>query len=235
MNLYSRDYLLDGKIVYYQLKKGYRSGIEPIILAAHCKKKYNKILDMGSGCGSISLIVAYRNPESEVIGFEKNKIHHQVAILNHKENNLENLKFKIQDNCIFDPYYENYFDLILSNPPFYFSNKVIQSKDPSINTSKYISESDLEKWLNNIILYLKTDGSAFIINRYENTDLMLDMFKNFNLEVTTTPILSFKDSKPKNVLLKITKSNYFIEKTLNAIIIHDDLSNYSKDIENWFK
>ena len=64
---------------------------------------------------------------------------------------------------------------------------------------------------------------------------MLDMFKNFNLEVTTTPLLSFKDSKPKNVLFKITKSNYFIEKTLNAIIIHDDLSNYSKDIENWFK
>jgi tRNA1(Val) A37 N6-methylase TrmN6 len=53
--------------------------------------------------------------------------------------------------------------------------------------------------------------------------------------VTTTPLLSFKDSKPKNVLLKITKINYFIEKTLNAIIIHDDLSNYSKDIENWFK
>ena len=53
MNLYSRDYLLDGKIVYHQLKKGYRSGIEPIILAAYCKKKYNKILDMGSGCGSI--------------------------------------------------------------------------------------------------------------------------------------------------------------------------------------
>ena len=43
MNLYSRDYLLDGKIVYHQLKKGYRSGIEPIILAAQCKKKYNKI------------------------------------------------------------------------------------------------------------------------------------------------------------------------------------------------
>ena len=66
MNLYSKDFLLDGKIVYYQLKKGYRSGIEPIILASNAKKKHNKILDMGSGCGSISLIVAYRNPESEV-------------------------------------------------------------------------------------------------------------------------------------------------------------------------
>ena len=149
--------------------------------------------------------------------------------------NMENLKFKIHDNCLFDPFYENYFDLILSNPPFYFTNKVIMSKNPSINSSKYISQSDLEKWLNNIILYLKKDGTAFIINRFENTDLMLDMFKNFNLEVSTTPLLSFKDSKPKNVLLKIIKSNYFIEKTLNAIIIHDDLSNYSKDIENWFK
>ena len=55
MNLYSKDFLLDGKIVYYQLKKGYRSGIEPIILASNAKKKHNKILDMGSGCG-LSLI-----------------------------------------------------------------------------------------------------------------------------------------------------------------------------------
>ena len=87
---------------------------------------------MGSGCGSISLIVAYRNPESEVIGFEKNETHHKISILNHKENNLKNLKFKVQDNCIFDKKYENYFDLILSNPPFYFANKVLKSKNPSI-------------------------------------------------------------------------------------------------------
>ena len=44
---------------------------------------------MGSGCGSISLIVAYRNPESEVIGFEKNETHHKISVLNHKENNLK--------------------------------------------------------------------------------------------------------------------------------------------------
>ena len=53
--------------------------------------------------------------------------------------------------------------------------------------------------------------------------------------MATTHLLSFEGTKPKNVLLKITKSDYFIEKTLNAIIIHDNLSNYSKDIENWFK
>ena len=235
MNLYSKDFLLDGKIVYYQLKKGYRSGIEPIILASNAKKKHHKILDMGSGCGSISLIVAYRNPESEVIGFEKNETHHKISILNRKENNLKNLKFKAQDNCIFDKKYENYFDLILSNPPFYFANKVLKSKNPSIMASKYITESNLKKWIINIILYLKIKGTAFIINRFENMDFMLDILRNFNLKVTTTPLLPFEGRKPKNALLKITKSNIFIEKTSNAIIIHDNLSKYSKDIENWFK
>ena len=137
--------------------------------------------------------------------------------------------------CIFDKKYENYFDLILSNPPFYFANIVLKSKNPSINASKYITESNLKKWINNIILYLKVKGTAFIINRFENMDFMLDILKKFNLEVTTTPLLSFEETKPKNALLKITKSNYFIEKTSNAIIIHDNLSKYSKDIENWFK
>ena len=235
MRLYSKDYLLDGKIIYHQLKKGYRSGIEPIILAAQVKNNFNTILDMGSGCGPISLIVAYRNPNSEVIGFEKNEIHHKISVLNIKENNFENLKFKIHDNCIFDKNYENYFDLILSNPPFFFKDKVLKSNNISINNSKYISELDLEKWLHNAIFYLKAKGTAFIINRFENIDFMLEILKKFNLEVTTTPILSFKGSKPKNVLLKITKSDYFIEKTSNAIIIHDKLSKYSKDIVNWFK
>ena len=127
------------------------------------------------------------------------------------------------------------FDLILSNPPFYFANKVLKSNNPSINASKYITESNLEKWIINIILYLKIKGTAFIINRFENMDFMLDILRNFNLEVTTTPLLPFEGRKPKNALLKITKSNYFIEKTSNAIIIHDNLSKYSKDIENWFK
>ena len=101
--------------------------------------------------------------------------------------------------------------------------------------SKYITESNLKKWIINIILYLKIKGTAFIINRFENMDFMLDILRKFNLEVTTTPLLPFEGRKPKNALLKITKSNYFIEKTSNAIIIHDNLSKYSKDIENWFK
>ena len=54
MSIYTKDHLLDGKIVYFQPKLGYRSGIEPIILASQANKKDKTILDLGSGCGPIS-------------------------------------------------------------------------------------------------------------------------------------------------------------------------------------
>ena len=39
MSIYTKDHLLDGKIVYFQPKLGYRSGIEPIILASQAHNK----------------------------------------------------------------------------------------------------------------------------------------------------------------------------------------------------
>ena len=51
----SLDNFLDGKIKIYQPKKGYRAGIDAVLLAS-CVKASNKskILDMGSGTGLIS-------------------------------------------------------------------------------------------------------------------------------------------------------------------------------------
>ena len=81
MSLYTKDYLLDGKLLYYQPKNGYRSGIEPIILSGQIYSSISKknILDMGAGCGPISLIISYRNPNSSVIGFEKNDYHFKLV------------------------------------------------------------------------------------------------------------------------------------------------------------
>ena len=93
MNLYTKDYLLDGKIIYFQPKDGYRSGIEPIILASKAKASDLNILDLGAGCGPISLIVAYRFPKSSIVGIEKNNIHYNLALRNKEKNNFINLEY----------------------------------------------------------------------------------------------------------------------------------------------
>tara|TARA_B100000965_G_C19581290_1_gene753670 strand:+ start:431 stop:1144 length:714 start_codon:yes stop_codon:yes gene_type:complete len=237
MNLYTKDYLLDGKLVYYQPKTGYRSGIEPIILSGQLfDTKYKKIiLDMGAGCGPISLILSYRNPKSQVIGFEKNDLHFKLANKNKKENKLKNLRYFKKDVCVIDKNFISYFDLILTNPPFFFENKVITSRNKSIYDAKYTSKEKAEMWIVNMIKYLKPKGKAYLINRYENLNFMLNLLKKNKCNVIITPLLSFKGSDPKNVLLSVSKNKKYVEKKENEIIIHTNSSKYSKDIKNWFK
>ena len=237
MSLYTKDYLLDGKLLYCQPKNGYRSGIEPIILAGQIYSSINKktILDMGSGCGPISLIISYRNPDSSVIGFEKNDHHFELAIKNKNKNNLGNLEYFHKDVCEFDESFLSYFDLIFTNPPFFFENRVITSKNLSIYDAKYTTKEKSELWIINMIKYLKPEGKAYLINRYENLSFMLDLLKIYKCHVAITPLLSFKGSTPKNVLLSVNKHENYVEKKENEIIIHTNSSAYSKDIKNWFK
>lgn len=237
MSLYTKDYLLDGKLLYYQPKNGYRSGIEPIILSGQIYSSIfkNNILDMGAGCGPISLIISYRNPNSSVVGFEKNDYHFKLANKNKNENKLSNLEYFQKDVCILDKNFLSYFDLIFTNPPFFFEDKVITSKNESIYDAKYTSKEKAELWIINMIKYLKSDGKAYLINRYENLSFLLDILKINKCHVGITPLLSFEGSTPKNVLLSVNKHKNYVEKKENEIIIHTNSSSYSKDIKNWFK
>jgi len=227
--------LLDGKIVYFQPKLGYRSGIEPIILASQANNKDKTILDLGSGCGPISLILAHRFANAEIVGFENNALHLELSRKSKMENKFSNVDFKNEDVCNFNKNYMSYFDLVLSNPPFFFENQIIKSKNDSIKDAKYISKEKSEKWFKNLIYYIKDTGRALIINRFENIDFMLKIFRSFNVIVEINHLLSFKDTKPKNVLISLKKNEKYVEKTKNEIIIHSNSSKYSKQVEDWFK
>ena len=235
MSIYTKDHLLDGKIVYFQPKLGYRSGIEPIILASQANNKDKTILDLGSGCGPISLILAYRFANAEIIGLENNALHLELSQKSKIKNKFSNIEFKKEDICNFNKNYMSYFDLVLSNPPFFFENQIFKSKNNSINNAKYISKEKSEKWFKNLIYYIKDNGRGLIINRFENINFMLGIFSQFNVIVEITPILSFKDTKPKNVLISLKKNEKYVEKTKNEIIIHSNSSEYSKQVDDWFK
>ena len=102
MNLYTKDHLLENKIVYFQPQQGYRSGIEPIILAAQANYNDKSILDLGSGCGPISLILAHRFPKAEIVGLENNTVHFELSQKSKKENKFNNeiINFKKDKNEI---------------------------------------------------------------------------------------------------------------------------------------
>ncbi len=58
---YSEDTLFDGRLICMQHRHGYRFSIDAVLLAHFIKlRPDSQVLDIGGGCGVISLVLAYR-------------------------------------------------------------------------------------------------------------------------------------------------------------------------------
>ncbi len=108
-------------IIIHQPENGYRHSIDPLLLAAHvCVQPAAHIIDIGCGCGIISLILACRFPTVQITGIETqtelaayarqnvldNRFEHQVCIINKDINLLPDQEFHTPA------------DIIVSNPPY---------------------------------------------------------------------------------------------------------------------
>ncbi len=93
----------------------YEPAEDSFLLARHAKKLRGKILDMGCGCGIISLACAKATPKSIVLGVDKNPNAVENAKMNMRRNRIKNAKFFESD--LFSKV-NGKFDAIIFNPPY---------------------------------------------------------------------------------------------------------------------
>jgi len=88
------------------------------ILSQHSENKnLIKILDLCTGSGCIAITLAKHFPEAEITATDVSEAALNIAILNAELNNV-NIKF-IQDDILYpSKHYSNYYDIIVSNPPY---------------------------------------------------------------------------------------------------------------------
>ena len=64
MASYTTDTFFNGRIQVRQNRAGYRFSIDAVLLAYQAAPRSgDKVIDLGAGCGIISLIMAYRRPD----------------------------------------------------------------------------------------------------------------------------------------------------------------------------
>ena len=162
------DKILRGKISIIQLKKGFRFGFEAVFLAAFVngylkkfKKKKISLADVGSGVGTISLIIAHQNNEINITAIENNDSYSEIANENIVINNFQK-KINVIKGDVFNlnSYLINSFDIVVTNPPFY-DQKQKKSENELDNYAKRII--DYESWVENSLKLLKDKGIIFII------------------------------------------------------------------------
>ena len=105
-----------------QSKDVFRVGTDGVLLGAMCNvTNAKKILEIGTGTGLISLMLAQRNVSAKILAIDINENAVKLASENFRNSIFnENLKVELKDFKNFETN-EN-FDLVVCNPPFFEKN-----------------------------------------------------------------------------------------------------------------
>ncbi len=204
------DNILKGKISIIQLKHGFRYGFDAVFLAAFVnrflqqyRKKNVLLADVGSGVGTISLIIAYKNKKIKLTAIENNSQYLELAKENISNNNLQK-QIKLSNIDIFkiNKALINTYDIVVSNPPFYKEYKN-RSKNEIENYAKVMK--NLEKWINNSVKLLKSKGIIFLIITSEILDLVLHHLREKTGSFKIFPFWPNHKKSSKRIILVATK------------------------------
>ena len=218
-----------------QNNNGVKFGIDSILLSDFAKKikKDSIVLDIGTGTGIISILLSAKTEANKIIGIE---IQREVAdmakrsvILNKLENKIEIINDDINN---IEKYFENnYFDVIVTNPPYQKNNTGLKSENEKNLISRHEIKCTLEDIIKKSFKILKDKGEFYMVHRPERlVDIMYLMRKN-KIEPKELRFVYPKISdKPNLILIKGIKNAKQFLKVEKPLIIYNEEGIYTKEV-----
>lgn len=154
-------HLLDGRVRYLQPRQGFRSGIEPVLLAAAIPARQGaRVLEGGSGAGPALLCLAARVPDLRGVGIERDPALALLANRNALANGYTGLEFIAAD--IASPRELGVFDHAFANPPYHAAGST-PSPDASRRTAKQGDPGLVATWAAALAAPLRPRGTLTFI------------------------------------------------------------------------
>jgi tRNA1(Val) A37 N6-methylase TrmN6 len=223
----TEDSIFNGRIKLFQPKIGYRAALDPIILASFISPgPHQKILDVGCGVGTISLILKMRESTAEITALDMDKRMCQICEQNAAANgfSVEVLNVRIEDRAILK---ERLFDHVVTNPPFF------EEKSSKVSESKKFANFEtisLVEWIALCINKLKNNGIFSIIHRASRLEEILSALKSRAGAVKIIPIFPKSDRNANRIVVQAKKSSKSETMILPGVIVHRDDGSYSDDL-----
>lgn len=201
----------------------FKIGTDALVLGAWLdfKAAPKKILDVGTGTGVLSLMMAQKFQDAQIEAWDINEASVALARENFKQNNLgKNCRAKLQD--VLKHNSTQKFDLIVSNPPFFIDGKV--AVDATNAKSKHFSSGDVQFFFLALSKLLNETGEIALIHSID--EVFDDLAKTVKLNLIKRLYVYGKANALKRYcsVFSLQKDTY-IE---SALIVRDDLGYYTE-------
>ena len=239
MNSYTTDTFFNGKIRVTQDRTGYRFSIDAVLLAHFADPRSgDKVLDLGTGCGIIPLILAYRQPHISLYGVEVQTVLAELAVSNVRENQLENrITVFCTDMKLLRPAMTaGPVDLVVCNPPFRRRGSGRINPD----AQRAVARQEITATLGDIIQtshrMLRTAGRLVLIYTAERMTDILSQMRTDGIEPKFIRMIhSRQDTEAALILIEGVKGGRPDLKIAPPLIIYDKKNDYTDEVGSMFR
>jgi len=238
MESLTSDAFFNGNILIKQNRTGYRFSIDSILLASHVyAHPGDRVIDIGTGCGIIALMLAYRNPEIKVFGIEIQKSLSVLADLNVKNNKMEG-RIEIicadvkglKKSAISGP-----ADIVVCNPPYRKAKSGRVNPDKQRALARHEIKITLPDVFESARGLLRVSGKLIMIYPSERT---ADIITNMRLSGIEPKYFRFiyskKNAESKLVIVEGVKGGRPGATIASPLVIYSDDGSYSDEVCRMF-
>ena len=198
------DHVLGGRVIIHQPSGGYRSAIDPVLLAAAVPDvNMGSVLDVGSGVGTAALCYAERARDARVTGLEVQPQLGQLAEHNIEANGV-GARVRIIVGDLLNPPSELQpasYDEVMANPPYLQAGHANSSPDEVKAVSTIEGPADLACWVRFCLKMVKPYGGITFIHRADRLDELLALLVGYTGGIVIFPFWPMAGQPAKRVIV----------------------------------
>ncbi len=239
------DAFLGGALAILQPAKGYRAGLDAILLAAAAPVvagRTARVLDAGAGVGVVGLAIAARVPDADVTLVEREPAAAELARRNIARNALGGrVRVVVVDvagggallhaAAKTETLRPAQFDHVVSNPPYYATGAGTPPSTRSKAASHQMAPDGLDGWMAFLATAAAASGTLTMIHRAEALAHVLASIGNRFGGIRIRPVHSFEGQPAGRILVSAIKDSRAPLVLLPGLVLHGPDGRYLPAID----
>lgn len=240
----TQDSLFDGDLICFQHAAGYRFSVDSVLIAHFVEvRKDDRILDIGTGCGIIMMILLYRwgSMIRGISGIEIQQSLADLAVKNLKANGFENKGRVVAGDIknILELMPAESFDAVVCNPPFYQCGSGRQNDNMEAKLARHQLLASLDDFLLAAAAAVRNKGAVYCIYPADQVSRFIVLAGKYKLEVKKLRFVygySQDNDGARLVLIHCIKNGGIGTRILPPLYVYREKNGaFSDEIQNFYK